>query len=670
MATNQQSVDVGVHVAESSSDNNSLGQPELQSTESTSVYRKTKEQLRSINDEIKVAKDQLLEVNNRLESWGLAAMEAVGLGVDNVSDDSHLFVLPNQKLSREDLARKQELLHDRISELAAQLRSEYAIIRQLKVNARLERQQQLGVHTKHYRIKVVDEYKANPKKFFGKNIPDLTHQSSNNKKEIVKCAGKLLIVAEIFNIETDITDIWRGWCVVAKARNMLTEEYDTSILSNNNKREHRNVFREYEKYVRGAKEYLEIFSLLLPPRLQGLQLLYADRDFDRVEYYLQEVFSKNILTNDAQYLELLVDLASETQDTALRVAAKELQQITGFSTLEHNVATLLVQQQAYLILLRFDVSFLHGYIADADIKKIQSYLQDLDEHIRAACINPTSISTLQAEFDKIKLQIDAQAKIIQQMLLPNSATSVPVQLELGSGLGLGWLYGVKRSSYQLHGADHFAPQDKVSLADNIDAGDYKFILAEDTFWQRAIKPWHGTEPKSNIFTDVVKALRGLFISEFDEKESLGRSHYVFTVPDRLMMDMEKIAPGFGAKLAAHFQRRANDIHIAIEQANNINDSAAADLIIRDLDQLESEWLRIMRSVHSPEEFCTVVDLYLTTRYAVEREQYIEIARDLRRQPYIEQERKVLLFEYQHEREEIQELHNLKEILQQIVRPNR
>lgn len=670
MATNQQSVDVGVHVTESSLDNNSLGQPALQSTESTNVYRKTKEQLRSITDEIEVAKEQLLQVNNRLESWGLAAMEAVGLGVDKVSDDSHLFVLPNEKLSREDLARKQELLHDRISELAAQLRSEYAIIRQLKVNARLERQQQLGLHTKQYRIKVVDEYKASPKKFFAKNIPDMAYQSSDNKKEIIKCAGKLLIVAELFNIETDITDIWRGWCVVAKARNMLTEEYDSSVLSNNNKREHRNLFREYEKYVRGAKKYLEIFSLLLPPGLQGLQLLYADRDFDRVEYYLQEVFSKNILTNDAQYLELLVDLSSEIQDTALRVAAKELQQITGFNTLKHNVSILLVQQQAYLILLKFDVSFLQGYIADADIKKIQSYLQDLDESIRASFINPSSISALQAEFDKIKLQIDAQAKIIQQMLLPNSAANVPVQLELGRGLGLGWLYGVKRSSYQLHGADHFAPQDKVSLADNIDAGDYKFILAEDNFWQGSIKPWHGTVSKSNIFTDVVKAVRGLFMSEVDDNEGLGLSHYVFTVPDRLMMDMEKMAPGFGAKLAAHFQRRANDIHIAIEQANKINDSAAADLIIRDLDQLESEWLRIMRSVHSPEEFCTVVDLYLTTRYAIEREQYIEIARDLRRQPYIEQERKVLLFEYQHEREEIQELHNLKEILQQIVRPNR
>lgn len=671
MATNKQDINAAVHNGPNpvamtvTSDNSDDG------STSAGAYLKTKAQLKSINREIKDVREQIRKVARRLDSWGLAAMETVGLAVDNVSEDAHLFVLPNSKLSRSDLARKQELLNDRVAELAAQLRSEYAIIRQLKLNAKLERQQQLGAYAKQYRYKVIDEYKANPTKFFVNNAPDVETLWDGAKDEILKCADKLIIVSEVLTADTDIIDVWRGWQVVSKARDLITEEYNYSVLSKEaNKNNHREIFHKYEKYLRGAKEYFNTFTLLLPPGLQGMQILYLNRDFVRVDFYLQETFSKNILSSDAEYLQLLRNLQAEVHDICLRRAAASLQTATGFAGLSQKIAAILVRQQAYLFQLTFDIKYLRGYVADPDIKKIQGYVNTLEEHIQTSCNNQSTIATLDAEFDKIKLQIDAQAKELQNILLPKNHTPLGEPLTLGSGLGLGWLYGIQRSSSLIYVDNHTEEQAKISLADNIDASDYKFILAEDSFWQKAINPQkNALHSKESILSKVTNALRSILEGIAGEEE-LGPSHSVFTIPDKLMLAMEKIAPGFGAKLAAHFQRRSNDIHIAIEEANKIKDTAAADVIIRDLEQLETEWVRIMRAAHDPVEFCTVVDLYLTSRYSLERQQYIEISRDLRRQPYIEQERKILLFEYQHERTEIQELHNLKEILQQVVRPNR
>lgn len=669
MATNLKNIDSDIHAAGSVDPYIAVASTD-QEAEPVNAYAKTKAQLRSINQEIKAAKEQLQKVNKRLSSWSLAAMEAVGLSVDDVTEDPHLFVLPNEKLSRHDLTRKQELLTDRIGELAAQLRSDYAIIRQLKVNAQLERHQQLGAYAKQYKSKVFDEYKANPKQFFANNTPDIEQQWSGFTKEIMLCADKLIIVAELFTDATDIIDIWRGWRVVARARNLASEKYNSSILRDKtNKPEHRETFQQYEKYIRGAKRYIEILTSLLPPGLQGLQILYADRDFDRVEYYLQEVFTKKILSSDPEYLQLLVDLAAEVHDTCLRTAAKELHKNLGFASLNHKVANLMVREQAYLIQLKFDVEFLRGFVADVDIKKLQQYLHELEMHIRGALTEKASIATLEAEFGKIRLQIDAQASAMQNMFLPSNHAPLPEPLVLGSGLGFGWLYGIKNMPQQLR-SNTKVNQQKISLADDMDVGDYKFIIAEDSFWQRSIKPTQNSAARSNVFAEFSNAFRSLLSTVRGDNEALGFSHYIFTVPDKLLIPMERIAPGFGAKLAAHFQRKANDIHMAIEQANKIDDATTAEIIIRDLDQLETEWLRIMRSVHVPDEFYTAVDLYLTTQYALLRTQYIEIAKDLRRQPYIEQERKVLLFEYQHEREEIQDLHNLKDILQQVVRPNR
>lgn len=670
MATNQQDIDGIIHDKPNVELIVTSDQPS-ESYSSSEPYLKTKEQLRSINREIKDIREQLKKVAKRLDSWGLAAMESIGLAVDNVAEDAHLFVLPNSKLSRHDLARKQELLNDRVSELAAQLRSEYAIIRQLKLNARLERQQQLGAYAKQYRYKVIDEYKANSKKFFVNNTPDVEQRWNNSNQEIFRCADKLIIVSEVLTEDTDIVNLWQGWKVVSKARELITAEYNSSVLNkSNDKKSHRDIFQRYEKYLRGAKEYLKNFTFLLPPGLQGIQLLYMERDFARVDFYLQEVFSKSILSNDTEYLQLISNLQAEVHDVCLVSATRVLNNLTGFAGLTQKVAHLLVQQQAYLLQLKFDLKFLRGYVADPDIKKIHAHVNTLEEHIRTSCNKKYSITTLEAEFDKIKLQIDIQAQELQNMLLPNNNTPLPEPLTLGSGLGLGWLYGIQHIPTQIYVAGQDEGHDKISLADNIDESDYKFILAEDSFWQENIKPYSNTVPTSvSTFSKVANYIRRTLINISGEQE-LSPSYSVFIIPEKLILAMEKIAPGFGAKIAAHFQRRANDLHMAIEEANKINDTDAADVIMRDLEQLETEWVRIMRAVHDPLEFCTVVDLYLTSRYSLERQQYIEISRDLRRQPYIEQERKILLFEYQHERTEIQELHNLKEILQQVVRPNR
>ena len=125
-------------------------------------YAKSKQQLQAINHEVKELQAESKKIDARLSSWGLATMETIGLAVDDVTDDSHLHILANEKLSRNDLARKDSLIRDRLEELAGELRSQYAIIRQLKVDAKVEKARLHGEYVRRQQEEVVREFYADP----------------------------------------------------------------------------------------------------------------------------------------------------------------------------------------------------------------------------------------------------------------------------------------------------------------------------------------------------------------------------------------------------------------------------------------------------------------------------------------------------------------------------
>jgi len=46
------------------------------------------------------------DIDSRLKGWGLAIWTAIGLGPNDVKDEEELYILPNSKLSKNDLQHK------------------------------------------------------------------------------------------------------------------------------------------------------------------------------------------------------------------------------------------------------------------------------------------------------------------------------------------------------------------------------------------------------------------------------------------------------------------------------------------------------------------------------------------------------------------------------------
>lgn len=637
--------------------------------QSAAEFSKTKERLQAISHEIKALRPELAKIDTRLQSWSLALMEAIGLAVDDVKDDSHLYILPNEKLSRTDLSRKRNLISDKIEQLNAEMRSQYAKIRQLKFDARQEKNRVKEEQAKLQNDQIVSQYLKNPSAYLAANIIDITSNTTIPKGEIFARADNLIAVCNYFQPSNDLEQLWRGWKVVVKARNIAMDDYNNFVLDRHvNDDLHREIFRFNELYLAGAKRYIIAFTNLLLPGMQGLRLLYDARDYDRVDYYLKEAFLQHLLDDDNDYMQLLVDLAGEVHEACMRNARTALMRDPGFESLTEEMRNEAIEEQAYYTQLRFDISYLVGNLSEDDLKPFNTSVQELQDHIVKVLDNTVSKTIAEAAFAKIKLQIFQHADVIRGMLVSGEQVKLPEQICFGSGLGLGWLFGVQQVVSSAHTVKLINTQN-MNLAQVLEDADYTFIRDQDKFWAEGLLPQIGSRSLTGVLRKAAHAFSKLFMPKLKKPiVPLKPSENDFTVPEQTMLEMESMAPGFAWRLASHFKGRAEDILIAIEQANKIGNTEAAAIIAHDLDELEQDWQKILNGVDDPEEFCAVVDLYLSSRYAAERGEYIDVAKDLRKEPYIEQERKVLLFEHQHEREEIQELHDLKQLLQQVIRP--
>lgn len=610
----------------------------------------------------------LRDIDKSLGSIGLKLMETIGLDRSDVTDDKHLYILPNSKLSRNDLLRKKTLLQDRYAELTEELRGQYAIMRQLKLDIEHAQNQQQTATLKQQQLQIVKQYQADPHQFFITHIMVLNTDQKPSKEQVFTNAAELIAVSEYFDSHTDLQLIWQGWKVVAKARNIATDALHNFMLDQR-KDEHifQNLTKRNQKFAAGAKQYFVAFTNLLPLGLQGIKLLYDAKDFDRVEYYLKEAFSQASLANRTEYLQLLVDLAAEIHETCIRNSMQILSKSPDYNRLNKAQREEIVLEHAYAAQFRFDMSFMAENLSTTEMDVFRQYARLLDDHLNNQLHNPVDADVAKMEFEKLKLQITKHGSDIRSKLLNGEHSDLPEDLQLGSGLGLGWLYGVYNINASGRAIKLPELANDLSLASLLEVKDYNFIVSEDKFWSKDLELAEPTSVFGKIKL-VIKHSAKKFKKLLNKPPTIDADNYNFTIPKPILLAMESMAPGFGSRLAAHFKRRAVAIQQALDQARKDNNLPTVEILSKDLVALEEDWSKIINAADDPQKFCVVVDLYLTSRYVEERAQYIDLSRDLHEEQPDPQQRNSLVFEYNHEQEEIKELHDLKYLLQQVIRP--
>jgi len=392
--------------------------------------------------------------------------------------------------------------------------------------------------------------------------------------------------------------------------------------------------------------------------MQGLKFLYDALDYDRVDYYIEEVFKSEIVEDNHNYANLLIDLSTEIHDLCMDKSRILLSKSDGYHKLSKALQQSIIRENAFLMQYKYDLSYLEDNISSDELEQLNDYAKELEIHITEILTSEISDSTAEAEFEKIKLHIQQHAEEIRSNLVHENQIKVPEPLQLGAGLGLGWLIGVDSVS------GHVPILKGLDIADELQVVDREFIQKEDRFWNRhihlAAKPRNQLSNFRMAVKNFSKKVRTIMFKD-------GKRPYVLA--KKFSIQIEAFAPGLSQELSEHFLRRKINIKEAISHAKKKEDRQSLEIFSNDLERLEEDWKNIVNAVPDLQEFCSVVDLYLTNRYLLERKQYVDISKDLTKEPFIDQERNALLFEYQSEKQEIEELHSLKDKLHRIIGPN-
>jgi hypothetical protein len=538
-------------------------QPISEQSETIDVYAELKQEWIAKLKELQQVQSIIHEIDNRFNSFGLTTREAVGLALDDVKHEEELFILDHNQLSKNDLAYKKELLYSKKQQLSAELKGLRAVVRQLEMSSRAEKAAKQAQVLHHYQETIIAEYNKNPQQFVAELLEEFQAIALKNPEEVYVKADKLIALSSCFTAETPKQVLWAAWKFVAKARDVA----NAKLIS---------------KYNAEARKFFVHLIHLLPAGMQGLIILYDAKDYDRSDYYLNEIYTSPVTSDPKEYLHLLQDLADELEIASRTIVRNLLAANTEFNKLSKKHKTWLIEQQAYMYRLRYDLSFAKTKNPIAELGNLLGNADLLDKILHESMQNPRKFAEYEERFELIK-----KAQVFKTQ---NAATSC--KIGLGSGLGCGWLLG------------------KPSMSPE----DYRFIRSEDTYWDlnfgfKFSLPAENIKP--SVLSRIIQVVRKLIKPI---KPTLYQTN--------ALLSLDRLSPGFGAQLATYFQHRANEIKHAIEHAIAINNREAADLIQKDLSKLEQDWHDFLDVADKPEVFCALVDQYLDSRYKTEREQYL------------------------------------------------
>jgi hypothetical protein len=335
------------------------------SINSNSVRSELKVQWAAKIDELNFVLSAIHDIDARLKSWSLNTLEAIGLGTDDVNEDQHLYILPNDKLSKNDLQRKKCLLQDKELELEAEIKGVQAVIRQLEMDAKAEETIKNAKIQQQKKLEYVAQYNTNPAMYFTSNLLALPTLGSQSKEDIYSHADKIIAITECINNDTPKDQLWPAWKLLAKARDLAFQDQKSMR----------------EKYGIGARRFFMTLISILPAGLQGVKFLYDARDFDRADYYLNEAFMSAIADDQSEFMNLLSDLADEVEIASKNIVKSVFAEIPRFNRLAKNVKNGLVEQQAYVNRLRYDISYAGSGVDKNTVAKLKQLSDTLEKNI-------------------------------------------------------------------------------------------------------------------------------------------------------------------------------------------------------------------------------------------------------------------------------------------------
>jgi len=339
----------------------------------------------------------------------------------------------------------------------------------------------------------------------------------------------------------------------------------------------------------------------------------------------------------------------------------------------------------------------------------------------------TTYNESEQQFAEIKAHIARLEQDIHQRIFNTQDPQAIGKIGLGSGLGRGWLLGAPGLTVGAEAIKYETELDaEIKLAEEVIPTHYQFIKREDDFWglsQQAAVVDRITPALSNTTQQQPKkpnvdlqkyvglttlSIGGLFagiyllptigvnvgvlvsgvlgaaaglglgvgitaLSQTKKQQPAAinaavNKDYSFEIPEEYLPALLSLPVDFGRQLTAHFEHRAKDIRTAINHAHAINNQQAESMIANHLDQLADDWQQIWATAANPDDFRAGIEQYLDRQYQIEREEFLNAARSMKREQYLPStKRNNLLFakksaalpEYLPEQDMLQELHNLK-----------
>jgi len=321
------------------------------------------------------------DIDGRLQSWGLAIWDALGLGPADVKEEEELYILPNSKLSKRDLQHKLSLLQYKKEELEGDLKSLQATAQQLRINVQSENDRVQDQYIKQDQDKALELYYKNHNMFFAEVLFGPLVEWAQQKEQVYNSANKIIAVCPLFSPDTEPDHLWQAWKIVARARDIEAMEATAS-----------------KRYANGAEKFITQIVGLLPIEMQGLKILYDAKDYDRIDHYLSEIYVSNAFEDDAAYSELLADLIDEIHLASTKMSTIVLSTNQQFNSLAKQVKDQLIAQHVYTTQARF-------YLSLVDNAVWKNYVKILDENVSAVINRTIEPNVCANEFIEIRKKI-------------------------------------------------------------------------------------------------------------------------------------------------------------------------------------------------------------------------------------------------------------------------
>jgi hypothetical protein len=441
-------------------------------------------------NDLNSATAEITEIQQRLNSWGFVVKGFVGLAAENVTDEKHLHMLPNDQLSQADLLRKQTLLQAKVSTLNNEIRIRQDELHSLEVAARKQKVQNSKDHAKDIAVTAVAEYQAHPANFVKLCLQD--HATTSD--EIFNSADRITNACSAFNKDSmNYVTFLELWNKVSLARDRAANDYQQYIRGNmKDDLQAQKLADLSTHYYNTAKEMFNVVLNFIPEGFKGIKFLYEIGEYERVEYYLNSLHVSEAKHDDQDIIDLIVELSIEVNHASRKQARAILNTNLGFSRLESDLQEQLIGQQAFVNQLRFDLSQITDENKGRAIDELSDYAEKLNLNINNAILQTDGVNENAKQYDAIIANIRSREQSIRRELFKRQLTDEGSKFALGAGLGLGWLLGapalvagaavVAKAKYESNTAKIVEIDQELRFAQSIPPIDYSFLHDEDIYW--------------------------------------------------------------------------------------------------------------------------------------------------------------------------------------------